>query len=346
MVPRLAAGDDRSGGRYTMNGVQDNPVIRARNLLAFFILVFVCTAYTAGQVRADDATSETSAGFVVPSQTATDALFIVELQVPAGSPEQPVRLSFDPVVVQFVGAVTPTSVLQMKGVSELEIRKSGTQNHFRLKFLRLQEKSVLQFHLQDGPQQAIHVVNIEKIEEQGSLRWLVLFGALVLLLVAGYLWRWQKKAPELMSTRSLFFSFEELQKLRQKYGENEVDAIANGDGSTQTAGNQVPGQGQDLGQGIKVVLRDRNNNEFTGIGREVTIGRNPGQTIILTGSEISRKHARIFHQNDVFFLQAVSTSTTTEVNGLTATKQAQQLKEGDSICLGGIVLVISALHKL
>jgi len=65
----------------------------------------------------------------------------------------------------------------------------------------------------------------------------------------------------------------------------------------------------------------------------VDIGRDPGGDVVLTDSEVSRKHARITREDSNYYLEDLKSTNHTYLNGKLVS-QKQKLKAGDEIKLG------------
>ncbi|MBP7635888.1 FHA domain-containing protein [Candidatus Ozemobacteraceae bacterium] len=153
-----------------------------------------------------------------PAESDPGALFVVDVSVPAGAGPA-WRLSFDPATVQFMGLVSPTPEVQLSGDSLLEITPdNGKSSAYQVKFLPFPNASSADFMLGQnaGGGSKLHVAFVAKVEEK-QYHFHVLGGGILLLFVAWAVWRYQKKNPGLMSTRSLFLNFEELQKAREQF---------------------------------------------------------------------------------------------------------------------------------
>ncbi len=153
-----------------------------------------------------------------PAESDPGALFVVDVSVPAGAGPA-WRLSFDPATVQFMGLVAPTPEVQLSRESLLEITPdNGKGGAYQVKFLPFPNASTADFMLgrNAGGGAKLHVAFVAKGEEK-QYHLHVLVGGILLLIVAWAVWRYQKKNPGLMSTRSLFLNFEELQKAREQF---------------------------------------------------------------------------------------------------------------------------------
>gem|GEM_PF-1800727 len=174
------------------------------------LLVIICFAAASPCVVA-----QTLSG---PDESDPGALFVVDVAVPPGSGPA-WRLTFDPAAVQFMGLVAPTPEVQLSGDSMLEIASdNGKGGKYRVKFLPFPNASVADFKLAQAATggATLHVAFVAKAEEK-QYHLHVLVGGILLLIVAWAVWRYQKKNPGLMSTRSLFLNFEELQKAREQF---------------------------------------------------------------------------------------------------------------------------------
>lgn len=153
-----------------------------------------------------------------PTQSEPGALFVVDAAVPADGGAV-YRLTFDPAAVQFMGLVAPTPEVQQTGDSTLELSPDkGKAGRYQIKFLPYPTASAAEFafipHVSGGSK--LNVAFVAKSDEK-QYHWHILAGGIFLLVVAWAVWRYQKKNPGLMSTRSLFLNFEELQKAREQF---------------------------------------------------------------------------------------------------------------------------------
>jgi hypothetical protein len=87
--------------------------------------------------------------------------------------------------------------------------------------------------------------------------------------------------------------------------------------------------------------------EGTEAGREfqfdqasVLIGRTDECDVLLYDSGVSRKHARVFSEGEVFFVEDMGSSNGTRVNS-EAVKGKRELKDGDRVELGPVIFVFS-----
>lgn len=73
--------------------------------------------------------------------------------------------------------------------------------------------------------------------------------------------------------------------------------------------------------------------EFPLSNEEITIGRDPENTIVLDDVQISRVHLKIYRNNHEWFIEDLKSTNGTVLNGK-ALKKAQKLKNGDLVTLG------------
>jgi len=307
--------------------------------------------------------------FIVPAQTAPGSMFVVNVQVDSNG-SNTTKVTFSPSEVQFAGAVMPTPEVQLTADAVVEIRPAkGSLGKFDLKFLPLSRISSTTLTLTDGTKNLISTIAFVSGETKKEYHMHFLVGALVLLIIGGFAWRFQKKSPVLMSTRSLFMNFEELQKARQEFSPNikpqenhslkdsseiQDKSVGSSDQNADQRNTQLePASSQSISgpppvesptdkQEIFVKLTDSMGRSHTGTGAEITIGRRKGSIILLTGAEISRNHALIKRENDGFTLVPLSSSNITEVNGHKITNSTT-IKAGDTLSLGGTVFKMENL---
>jgi pSer/pThr/pTyr-binding forkhead associated (FHA) protein len=71
-----------------------------------------------------------------------------------------------------------------------------------------------------------------------------------------------------------------------------------------------------------------------GLGKsEIAIGRDPSNAIVVNDAEVSRKHARLFFQDETYVLEDLGSTNGTFVNGQRL-MSPQELQPGDMILLG------------
>ncbi len=186
-----------------MNALMTRRILNVLYIIMYFAAVSPC------------AVAQTLSG---PAESEPGALFVVDVSVPAGGGPA-WRLTFDPATVQFMGLVAPTPEVQLSGDSMLEITpENGKGGVYQVKFLPFPNGASADFVLgrAAGGGAKLHVAFVAKLEEK-QYHFHILGGGILLLVVAWAVWRYQKKNPGLMSTRSLFLNFEELQKAREQF---------------------------------------------------------------------------------------------------------------------------------
>jgi len=167
-----------------------------------------------------------------PTQSEPGSLFVLSVAVSPGSGAVS-RLTFEQAKVQYMGLVQPTPEVQQRGDAMLEILpESGKTGSYQIKFLPFPNASAAEFVLVSGSGSwKMNVAFVASVEEK-KYHWHVLAGGVLLLVLAFIFWRYQKKHPGLMSTRSLFLNFEELQKAREEYFPKAGSGNASADGDT------------------------------------------------------------------------------------------------------------------
>ncbi|HOY68671.1 MAG TPA: FHA domain-containing protein [Candidatus Ozemobacteraceae bacterium] len=152
-----------------------------------------------------------------PEQAEPGSMFVVDVALPpAGGGVT--RLSFEPGSVQFMGLVVPTPDVQLVGDSIIEFSAgAGSSGRHQVKFLAFPNASAAVFDFVPAVAGQRRTVALVAKSEEKRYHWHILAAGLILLAVAWGFWRYQKKNPGLMSTRSLFLNFEELQKAREQF---------------------------------------------------------------------------------------------------------------------------------
>jgi len=152
-----------------------------------------------------------------PAQSEPGSLFVLDVSVPP-VPGSLSRLTFEQAKVQYMGLVLPTPEVQQRDDTMLEILpETGKSGSFQIKFLPFPNASAAEFVLVSGSESRKMTVAFVAVGEEKRDHWHILVGGILLLALAFIFWRYQKKHPGLMSTRSLFLNFEELQKAREQY---------------------------------------------------------------------------------------------------------------------------------
>ena len=73
--------------------------------------------------------------------------------------------------------------------------------------------------------------------------------------------------------------------------------------------------------------------DWSGGQSDITIGRDRGCDVILSGAEVSRRHARLFFRDGSWVLQDLQSTNGTTVNGVRVGRC--ELRPGDHLILGG-----------
>lgn len=152
----------------------------------------------------------------LPAEGGATGLFVAEVQL-TPTDDQAVRVLFEPAQLQYAGAVIPHPDVQLVRDGMVELATGSTPRTFSLKFLFLppHERSVLTFQ---GKGEPVRVpVSLAPPEQKKSYHLHILGVALLLLVTGFFLWKYQSRKVDLMSTRSLFLNYEELEKLRREH---------------------------------------------------------------------------------------------------------------------------------
>ncbi|MFZ2961505.1 MAG: FHA domain-containing protein [Candidatus Ozemobacteraceae bacterium] len=158
-----------------------------------------------------------AASLSVPDQSEPGILFIVETKLASDDVGTSI-LNFDAATIQFMGVVDPTPDVQAAADGVVEIRNSGGKpRSIGLKFLLVNPASATTLILKVNGRDYSGRVQFMAPDSKKSYHLHLLVLALVLGGIAFYFWRTQKKSVGLMSTRSLFLNFEELEKIRGQY---------------------------------------------------------------------------------------------------------------------------------
>ena len=157
------------------------------------------------------------ASLALPESMRPGEMFVVSLQ--SETADEKIVLQFDAAHLQFLGAAQATPDIQIKSDTEIEIKpvsdKPGAA--YDLRFLPLSTGStMLKMQHSAGIGEFAVVFTPEEISRGYS--WVILLVAVILLVVGIKIWRYQKSSPEMMSTKSLFMNYEELEKARKLYG--------------------------------------------------------------------------------------------------------------------------------
>ncbi len=78
--------------------------------------------------------------------------------------------------------------------------------------------------------------------------------------------------------------------------------------------------------------------DWSGGETEITIGRDPACEVVLSGAEVSRRHARLLFRDGSWVLQDLQSTNGTTVNGVRVGRC--ELRPGDHLVLGGQQLTL------
>ncbi|GAB4276475.1 MAG: hypothetical protein Kow0029_18480 [Candidatus Rifleibacteriota bacterium] len=157
----------------------------------------------------------------IPSSYKPGDLFIV--RVVSKSEDNKITIESESGAVQFMGAVQGTPDIQMLSDHEVMIEPKGAAGKiYELKYLPMSNKGRIGFKISDINGVRSFFAALQKNNNSRNYSWLILAGAVLLIIVGIKLWKFQKSAPAMMSTKSLFMNYEELEKARKMYfGDNE-----------------------------------------------------------------------------------------------------------------------------
>ena len=156
-----------------------------------------------------------TADIISPGVVSESQIFIITITT-TDSDSGCIKLEYDSDSAQYMGALQSTPDIQIKRESLLEIRcDSKFQPKYELKFLPKAAKVAFKM-LFNGSEKKIEVT-FKAASEEKNYSWWILAAAVLLLIIGLKLFRYQKGAPELMSTKSLFLNFEELEKARKEW---------------------------------------------------------------------------------------------------------------------------------
>lgn len=190
-----------------------------KSLIKFILFIFLY-----GLISLSAAVS--AAEVKLPEVIRPGNLFVVNL-LPDTQADKQVRFKIDKTQLQFMGAQQGTPDIQIKGDAEFEIKpESGNlAARYDLLFQSLSSGSAV-INYQDSRGEHNLTVVFAPLDASRGYSWLVLVAGVVLLIVGIKLWRYQKSAPEMMSTKSLFMNYEELEKARKMYFPEESSGAA------------------------------------------------------------------------------------------------------------------------
>ncbi len=163
------------------------------------------------------------ASLTLPEKMRPGEMFVVSLQTETA--DEKIVLQFDAAHLQFLGAAQGTPDIQIRSDSEIEIKPASDKSGavYDLRFLPLVVgATTLKMQHAAGNSEFIVAFSAEEVSRGYS--WVILLVAVVLLVAGIKIWKYQKSAPEMMSTKSLFMNYEELEKARKLYGHDFTPA--------------------------------------------------------------------------------------------------------------------------
>ena len=165
-------------------------------------------------------------------------LFVATL-APDLQTDKLIRIKIDAAHLQFMGPLQGTPDIQIISDAEFEIKpESGTlAGQYGLKFIPLLSSGSAVISYNDSRGEHRVALVLTPIGASRGYSWIILGAGLLLLIVGVKLWRYQKSSPDMMSTKSLFMNYEELEKARKMYFPEES---AGGSGSAAPPPTAVP----------------------------------------------------------------------------------------------------------
>ncbi|OGK06004.1 MAG: hypothetical protein A2W80_00900 [Candidatus Riflebacteria bacterium GWC2_50_8] len=175
-----------------------------------FVASFAVSCLCAGVVS--------GAELQLPELVRPGELFVANL-VPDLETDKLIRVKIDTTQLQFMGALQGTPDIQIINDVTFEIKpESGTlAAKYELKFIPLLSSGSAALTYSDSRGEHNVTVVLTPLSASRGYSWLILGAGLLLLVVGIKLWRYQKSAPAMMSTKSLFMNYEELEKARKMY---------------------------------------------------------------------------------------------------------------------------------
>lgn len=174
--------------------------------LASFVVICLCAGVVFG------------AELQLPELVRPGELFVANL-VPDLQADKLIRVKIDTTQIQFMGALQGTPDIQILNDAAFEIKpESGTlAAKYELKFIPLLSSGSAALTYSDSRGEHNVAVVLTPLSASRGYSWLILGAGFLLLVVGIKLWRYQKSAPAMMSTKSLFMNYEELEKARKMY---------------------------------------------------------------------------------------------------------------------------------
>lgn len=316
------------------------------------------------------AASASAAQLVLPEDAKPGELFVATIR-PANDDKQ-IGLTFDARQIQFMGSLQGTPDVQIRSESEIEIKPSGAKfaDSYGLKFLSLLASGSSVVKIADAGGSREQLVTFNPVTVSRGYSWLILAGGLILMILGIRVWRFQKSAPGMMSTKSLFMNFEELDKARQQ-NSSDGDGAGNATaGSSAGQDSEPPAAKIDANQTLKhpsvkepvavpeekkpeirqtggrlVFSIEGNGRVYEAEGELIRIGRRRENEIPISASEISRDHVEVVLIKGLVNIRPLTESNITRLNGRTV-KDYQLIRAGDTLNLGGTDFVVIKARAL
>jgi hypothetical protein len=164
------------------------------------------------------------AGIASFPESVTESSIFVFGVIPGETSVEKISVSFDSEALQFIGTLQNTPDLQIVSEGKIEIKPENQfQKKYELKFLPLKALPLASIEVKAGEKNEKALIRFVKAEEKKSRTWVILVAGIILFIIGLKVFRYQKKAPDLMSTKSLFMNFEELEKARKEYFDSNSD---------------------------------------------------------------------------------------------------------------------------
>jgi pSer/pThr/pTyr-binding forkhead associated (FHA) protein len=90
---------------------------------------------------------------------------------------------------------------------------------------------------------------------------------------------------------------------------------------------------------LKLKVADLTGRNWYAVDKEITIGRDKKNTIVIPNRNVSRVHAKIYHAGKGYILEDLQSHNGTLLNGRLARKE--MLQEGDLICIADLEITFS-----
>lgn len=158
-----------------------------------------------------------AARLLLPNDVLQGKMFEVTI-IPDNSDKR-IVINYEAGFLQYMGAVQTTPDIQILNNNALEIKPEKTKfaDKYVLKFLPL-NKDVESIELGLKDEESLKKFNVVFKKKTGrGYSWVILIVGVFLLFAGRKIWKYQKTAPQMMSTKSLFINYEELEKARKQF---------------------------------------------------------------------------------------------------------------------------------